>query len=60
MTAVCRSCIIDSKIDQDLFKKRGLILSKYIARKDKLELESLFAIQTLDYKLQHQPGIFIF
>ena len=57
MTSVCRSCIFDSKIDQELFKKRGLVLSKFIARKDNLELESLFAIQALDYKLQHQPGM---
>jgi hypothetical protein len=57
MTSICRSCIIDSKIDQDLFKNRGLVLSKFIARKDNLELESLFAIQALDYKLQHQPGM---
>ena len=40
MTSVCRSCIIDSKIDQDLFKDRGLVLSKFIARKDNLELET--------------------
>lgn len=56
MTAVCRSCMFESKIDQALFQKRGLILSKYIARKDNLELESLFAIQALDNKLQHPSG----
>ena len=54
---MCRSCIFDSKVDQELFKKRGLVLSKFIARKDNLELESLFALQALDYKLQHQPGM---
>jgi hypothetical protein len=57
MTTICRSCIIDSKIDQDLLKNRVLILSKYIAGKDDLQVESLFAIQALDYKLQHQPGM---
>lgn len=56
MTSVCKSCIFEAKIDQELFKKRGLVLSKFIARKDSLELESLFAIQVLDNKLQHQPG----
>ena len=59
MSAVCRSCLIDAKIDQELFKKRGPILSKYIERNDELELESLFAVQALDHKLQHQSGNYI-
>lgn len=59
MTAVCYSCMSDSKIDQELLKKRGLILSKYIARNDTLELESLFAVQAVDYKRKHQPGEYI-
>ena len=54
--AVCRVCMLDGKIDPNLFKKRSPILTKYIARKEELELESLFAVQALDHKTQHQPG----
>ncbi|CAF0929985.1 unnamed protein product [Brachionus calyciflorus] len=54
--AVCNSCYNQNKFDADLFKKRVPILNKYIAKKEDLELESLFAIQTLDNRLKHQPG----
>jgi hypothetical protein len=57
VTAVCRSCLgEDSKIDATLFKKRSPILTKFIAENEELELESLFAVQALDRKMQHQPG----
>ena len=56
VTAVCRSCLIESKLDPALFKKRSPILTKFINRNDEYELESLFAVQALDHKMQHQPG----
>ncbi len=54
--ALCRSCMIDSKVDPDLFKLRGPILSKFIARNESLEVESLFGVQALDFQTKHQPG----
>lgn len=60
MTAVSRSCIFDTEgklqIDRALFLERLSVLTKYIARNDELELESLFAIQALDHKLLHPQG----
>lgn len=56
VTAVCRSCLdSNNKLDSNLFKKRGPILTKFINRNDDFELESLFAVQALDHKMQHQP-----
>lgn len=55
--SVCNSCLVEKKIDAELFKKRGSILNKYIAKKEDLELEALFAIQILDHRMKHQPGI---
>ncbi|CAF1069214.1 unnamed protein product, partial [Brachionus calyciflorus] len=49
--AVCNSCYNEKKIDTDLFKKRVPILKKYITNKGDLELESLFAIQTLTHRI---------
>ena len=62
VTAVCRSCLdANSKLDPHLFKNRSSILTKYINRKEEFELESLYAIQALDHRMQHQPGnIFTF
>ncbi|CAF0757292.1 unnamed protein product [Brachionus calyciflorus] len=54
--SLCNSCYIDNKFDADLFKKRVPILKKFIANKKDHELESLFAIQALDYRFNHQPG----
>lgn len=53
---MCRSCLdTANKPDPNLFKKRSPILAKFISRNDDFELESLFAIQALDHKMQHQP-----
>lgn len=54
--AVCNSCY-SGKIDPDLFKKRSHILKRYICENEDLELEALYAVQALDHRLQHQPGI---
>ena len=58
MSGVCRSCYIktENKVDPDLFKKRVPVLSKFIARIDDLELESLYAVQALDHKMKHPVG----
>jgi hypothetical protein len=55
--SVCNSCLIDNKIDAELFKKRGSILNKFIAKKEDSELEALFSIQALDHRMKHQPGL---
>jgi hypothetical protein len=54
--SVCTSCLADGKIDPELFKKRGKILNKYIAKREDFELEALFSIQALDHRTQHQPS----
>jgi len=61
VTAVCRSCFdANSKLDPQLFKNRSSILTKFINRKEEFELESLYAIQALDHRMQHQPGNYFF
>jgi hypothetical protein len=57
---VCRSCYIDNKIDAAIFKERSSILTKYIARNEEFELEALFAVQALDHRTKHQPGLLNF
>jgi hypothetical protein len=54
--SVCISCLVDNKIDTELFKKRAPILTKFIAKREDKELEALFAIQALDHRTQHQPS----
>lgn len=54
--SVCTSCFADNKIDPELFKKRAAILNKFIGKREEFELESLFAIQALDHRTQHQPS----
>lgn len=54
--AVCRSCLVDNKIDAFLFKNRTSILTKFIGKKEELELEALFAVQAVDHKMKHLPG----
>lgn len=56
--SVCMSCYFENKIDADLFKKRAAILNKFIAKREEFELESLYAIQALDHRTQHQPSIY--
>ena len=55
--ALCRSCLTESKIDPELFKKRSPIITKYAINED-LELEALFAVQALDHRINNLPGIF--
>lgn len=54
--SVCTSCLVDIKIDSELFKKRSAILNKFINKKEEFELEALFAIQALDHRTHHQPS----
>lgn len=54
--SVCSSCLDNKMIDSDMFKKRAAILNKFIAKREELELESLYAIQALDFRTKHQPS----
>ena len=57
VVSVCRSCYMyDSKLDTGLFKKRSSILKFYLAESTYNELEALFAVQSLDYRMKHKPG----
>lgn len=65
VTTVVRSCLDQStapgkdKLDSQLFKKRSSILTKFINHNEEFELESLYAVQALDHKMQHQPGFIL-
>ncbi len=56
IVSFCKSCYSESKIDHDLLQRRTPILSKYISKNEELELEALFAVQALDFRMKHQPG----
>ena len=55
--SVSRSCHKQDKLDTATFKKRSCILNRFIGKKEELELEALFAIQALDHRMKHQPGL---
>lgn len=55
--ALCRSCLVESKLNAELFKKRTPIITKYTKDED-FELEALFAVQALDHRMKHLPGYF--
>ncbi len=54
--SVCRSCH-QEKFDLQLFKHRSSLLHKYIGKREEMELEALFAIQALDHRMKHLPGM---
>ena len=57
MIAVIESCLNEEgKLDPVRFNKLAPILSKFISHNEELELESLFAVQTLDTRKQHLSG----
>ena len=54
--AYCRSCCNSiTGFNRTLFKNRKSILNRFINTKE-FELESLYAIQELDHRMQHQEG----
>jgi len=61
MTEVCASAIegsgSSSKLDENLLKKRSVVLQKYLDHQAELELQALYALQALVHKLEHPPGL---
>lgn len=53
---VCKSCLVERKIDIDLFKTRAFILKVFLNHNEDLELETLYAVQALDHRTKHYPG----
>jgi uncharacterized coiled-coil protein SlyX len=58
--SVMRSCYVDNKFDKEAFTRRCPILLTHIGKLEEMELEALFAIQALDHRMNHQPGLFLF
>ncbi|XP_064599552.1 eukaryotic translation initiation factor 4 gamma 1-like isoform X2 [Liolophura sinensis] len=61
MSLVCRSAIKGSapacKVDETIIKKRGVLLQKYLDHQAELELQALYALQTLANKLEYPQGL---
>ncbi|KAI0210659.1 Eukaryotic translation initiation factor 4 gamma 3 [Lamellibrachia satsuma] len=61
MTAVCTSAIrgkgTQCRVDEEKVKKRLVLLLKYLDHKETLELQALYALQTLVRRLKHPPSV---
>jgi len=56
-TAVCESCINnEGKLNTAILNKKLPIISKFLANKQELDLEVLYAAQNLDAKYGYLPG----
>ena len=55
VVSLCRTCLVDTNIDDVLFKKRKPILSKYVTT-EALELDTLNAVQSIDHRTKHLTG----
>ena len=54
---LCNNCLIHKeKLDLNLFKQRVEILKNYLNSNDEFQLETLYAVQALDYQLDHPIG----
>ncbi|XP_041377951.1 eukaryotic translation initiation factor 4 gamma 3-like isoform X2 [Gigantopelta aegis] len=61
MTAVCSSALSGSgnmaKVDPESIMSRRALLQKYLEHKALFELQALYALQSLVYKLENPPGV---
>jgi len=44
------------RVDEEKVKKRLVLLLKYLDHKETLELQALYALQTLVHRLEHPPS----
>ncbi|XP_070560292.1 eukaryotic translation initiation factor 4 gamma 3-like [Ptychodera flava] len=61
MTAVCQSAVSGEgsscRCEINEVKNRAAVLKKYLDNDDKLELQALYALQALNYKLDSPPSL---
>ncbi|XP_070561587.1 eukaryotic translation initiation factor 4 gamma 3-like isoform X5 [Ptychodera flava] len=61
MTAVCQSAVSGEgsscRCEINEVKNRAAVLQKYLDNDDKLELQALYALQALNYKLDSPPSL---
>jgi translation initiation factor 4G len=62
MTVVCQSAITDQengevKLVEGKIPERSILLQKYLDHKGELELQALYALQSLVHKLDHPKGL---
>jgi hypothetical protein len=63
VVSLLRNCCLEEKFDTfdiEAFKHRSCLLHKYIGQREEMELEALFAIEFLDFRLKHPPGESLF
>ncbi|XP_021930528.1 eukaryotic translation initiation factor 4 gamma 3-like isoform X4 [Zootermopsis nevadensis] len=61
MTAICQSAIESQKttlkLNEDRFRQNQKLVLKYVDNKEELELQCLYAVQSLIHKLEHPQGL---
>jgi len=57
VTSVCSSSIEGNQVNTDKLKRRTNLIQRYIDHNDDLELQALYAVQSLVHKLEHPAGV---